>query len=99
MTPLVVAKRKGETLSFYTASDFDVWQSKQKDLSKWDVAYKKGLAALEDEEYKEIIQNPNMFAIEADGSLKATLDAWFGSDPAIRKVKIMGTQMEPEENV
>jgi len=99
MTPLVVAKRKGETLSFYTALDFDVWQSKQKDLSKWDVAYKKGLAALEDEEYKEIIQNPNMFAIEADGSLKATLDAWFGSDPAIRKVKIMGTQMEPEENV
>jgi DNA gyrase/topoisomerase IV subunit B len=99
MTPLVVAKRKGETLSFYTADDFNVWQAKQKDLSKWDVAYKKGLAALEDEEYREIIQNPNMFAIEADGSLKQTLDAWFGGDPAIRKVKIMGTQVETEENV
>jgi DNA topoisomerase-2 len=99
MTPLVVAKRKGETLSFYTADEFDVWQAKQKDLSKWDVAYKKGLAALEDEEYREIIQNPNMFAIEADGSLKQTLDAWFGGDPAIRKVKIMGTQVETEENV
>jgi len=99
MTPLVVAKRKGETLSFYTADDFNVWQAKQKDLSKWDVAYKKGLAALEDEEYREIIQNPNMFAIEADGSLKQTLDAWFGGDPAIRKIKIMGTQVETEENV
>jgi len=99
MTPLVVAKRKGETLSFYTADDFNVWQAKQKDFSKWDVAYKKGLAALEDEEYREIIQNPNMFAIEADGSLKQTLDAWFGGDPAIRKIKIMGTQVETEENV
>jgi len=99
ITPLVVAKRKGETLSFYTADDFNEWQAKQKDLSKWDVAYKKGLAALEDEEYREIIQNPNMFAIEADGSLKQTLDAWFGGDPAIRKIKIMGTQVETEENV
>jgi DNA topoisomerase-2 len=99
MTPLVVAKRKGETLSFYSADEFNEWQAKQKDLSKWDVAYKKGLAALEDEEYREIIQNPNMFAIEADGSLKQTLDAWFGGDPAIRKVKIMGTQVETEENV
>lgn len=99
MTPLVVAKRKGETLSFYSADEFNEWQAKQKDLSKWDVAYKKGLAALEDEEYREIIQNPNMFAIEADGSLKQTLDAWFGGDPAIRKVKIMGTQVEAEENV
>ena len=99
MTPLVVAKRKGETLSFYSADEFNEWQAKQKDLSKWDVAYKKGLAALEDEEYREIIKNPNMFAIEADGSLKQTLDAWFGGDPAIRKVKIMGTQVETEENV
>jgi DNA topoisomerase-2 len=99
MTPLVVAKRKGETLSFYSADEFNEWQAKQKDLSKWDVAYKKGLAALEDEEYREIIQNPNMFAIEADGSLKQTLDAWFGGDPAIRKIKIMGTQVETEENV
>ena len=99
MTPLVVAKRKGETLSFYSADEFNEWQAKQKDLSKWDVAYKKGLAALEDEEYREIIQNPNMFAIEADGSLKQTLDAWFGGDPAIRKIKIMGTQAETEENV
>ena len=99
MTPLVVAKRKGETLSFYSADEFNEWQAKQKDFSKWDVAYKKGLAALEDEEYREIIQNPNMFAIEADGSLKQTLDAWFGGDPAIRKIKIMGTQVETEENV
>ena len=96
MTPLVVAKKKDEKMWFYTASDFEDWQKGRKDLDKWSIEYKKGLAALEDPEYKEIIQNPNLFAIEADGSLKTTLDAWFGSDPAVRKVKIMGTQIEDE---
>jgi len=96
MTPLVVAKRKGETLPFYSAADFDTWQEKQKDLSKWDIAYKKGLAALEDEEAKEIIVNPKMFSIAGGSGLKPTLDAWFASDPAIRKLKILG---EPTEGV
>jgi DNA topoisomerase-2 len=98
MTPLVVAKRKGETLPFYSAADFDEWQGKQKDLSKWDIAYKKGLAALEDEEAKEIIVNPKMFSIAGGSGLKPTLDAWFASDPAIRKLKILGEPMESSED-
>ena len=95
-TPLVVAKKKDEKIPFYSAADFEAWQSKQKDLTKWDIAYKKGLAALEDEEYKEIIQNPRMFSIAGGSELKPTLDAWFASDPAIRKQKILGEQ--PDES-
>jgi len=98
MTPLVVAKRKGETLPFYSAADFDEWQEKQRDLSKWDIAYKKGLAALEDEEAKEIIVNPKMFSIAGGSGLKPTLDAWFASDPAIRKLKILGESTESSED-
>jgi DNA topoisomerase-2 len=98
MTPLVVAKRKGETLPFYSAADFDEWQRKQKDLTKWDIAYKKGLAALEDEEAKEIIVNPKMFSIAGGSGLKPTLDAWFASDPAIRKLKILGEPTESSED-
>jgi len=93
-TPLVVVKRKDEKIPFYTASDFGAWQSKQKDLTKWDIAYKKGLAALEDEEYKEIIQNPRMFSISGGNELMPTLNAWFASDPAIRKQKILGEQVD-----
>lgn len=96
MTPLVVAKRKGETLPFYSAVEFDTWQEKQRDLSKWDIAYKKGLAALEDEEAKEIIVNPRMFSISGGKELKPTLDAWFASDPAIRKQKILGLSEESD---
>lgn len=90
MTPLVVAKKKNETIPFYSASDFDVWSKGQKDLSKWDIAYKKGLAALEDEEAREIVQNPKMFSIAGGSELKPTLDAWFAADPSIRKLKILG---------
>jgi len=98
MTPLVVVKKKDEKMWFYTASEFEEWQAKQKDLSKWDIAYKKGLAALEDDEYREIIQNPNLFSIQFDKDFKNTLDAWFGSDPTPRKERIMGTQVIEEES-
>lgn len=99
MTPLVVVKKKDQKHWFYTAADFDEWQKKQKDLDKWDIAYKKGLAALEDDEYREIIQNPNLFEIKFESNYKQILDAWFGADPAIRKVKIMGTQkVDGDEN-
>lgn len=90
MTPLVVVKKGTETMSFYTAAEFEAWQQKQKDLKKWDISYKKGLAALEDGEYKDIIQNPQTFSIAGGGSLKLTLDAWFAGDPATRKQKILG---------
>jgi DNA topoisomerase-2 len=98
MTPLVVAKKGSDVLSFYTASEFEEWQCKQKDLKKWDISYKKGLAALEDAEYKEIIQSPKLFAISGDGELKSTLDAWFAGDPAIRKQKILGLVESSELN-
>jgi DNA topoisomerase-2 len=89
MTPLVVAKKGGETLPFYTNADFEAWLEKIKDLKKWDLAYKKGLAALEDEEYKEIIQRPRMFAISPGEDLRGVLDCWFSGDAKPRKAKIL----------
>jgi len=96
MTPLVVAKKGTETLSFYSNADFEEWMGKARDLKKWDVAYKKGLAALEDAEYKEIIQNPNLFAVSGGKDLKPTLEAWFAGDSSIRKQKILGIVEETE---
>lgn len=98
MTPLVVAKKGNETLSFYSNADFEEWMGKVRDLKKWDVAYKKGLAALEDAEYKEIIQNPNLFAVSGGKELKPTLEAWFAGDSSIRKQKILGVTEEQESS-
>jgi hypothetical protein len=69
-----------------------------KDLKKWDVSYKKGLASLSDEEYREIIQNPKMFSILGGNELKSTLDTWFAADSAPRKLKILG-KSEGEDNI
>ncbi len=96
MTPLVVTKRKTESNWFYTMAEFEAWSHGRDDLKTWSIEYKKGLASLQDDEYEQIIKNPNLFSIEGGVDLKSTLDAWFGTDPAIRKVKIMGTQIIEE---
>ena len=95
MTPLVVAKKGNEKMWFYTAAEFEQWTEKQKSLSSWSIEYKKGLAALEDEEYKEIIKNPKIVIIEKGNKFHDTLETWFAGDSTPRKHKILGT--EPEE--
>lgn len=92
MTPLVVVKKSGTTIPFYTPEEFAQWQTEQgsRELKKWDVAYKKGLAALEDAEYKEVIQNPKMFAIVPGDNFRGVLDCWFAGNVKLRKDKILG---------
>lgn len=90
MTPLVVAKSKKQQISFYTNDEFEEWEKTIKNHKEWDISYKKGLAALEDEEYAEIIKTPRMFSISPGENLKQTLDDWFGADPSVRKQKILG---------
>ena len=89
MTPLVVAKSKNERKMFYTNEDFEAWKTTAS-LKEWTISYKKGLAALEDEEYCDIIRSPKMFALVPGENLRKSLDDWFGSDPGIRKQKILG---------
>jgi len=90
MTPIVVVENGKEKHSFYTSDKFNEWSDKTKDIKKWSVEYKKGLAALENEEYKEIIKRPKLFAISGGAELKPTLDIWFAGDSAPRKLKILG---------
>ena len=86
MTPLVVAQKGTEKYSFYTDGEFEEWTKKTRDLKKWDIGYKKGLASLEDDDYKDIIQSPKLFSIEGGKELKLTLDTWFASDAGPRKL-------------
>ena len=88
MTPLVVAKKGKETISFYTNEEFEEWMAKTKS-SSWDIEYKKGLAALENAEYEQIIMNPKLVQIKNDKDYKESLNAWFGADSAPRKERIL----------
>lgn len=89
-TPIVVIKKGNVSKNFYTELDYKEWESKQKSLSNWSIEYKKGLAALEDNEYKDIIKNPKVFMLTRDEDFELTLNAWFAGDSLPRKNKILG---------
>tara|TARA_R110001592_G_scaffold162601_1_gene396196 strand:+ start:4918 stop:6786 length:1869 start_codon:yes stop_codon:yes gene_type:complete len=89
-TPLMVAKKGKKSLNFYTDSEFKEWESTQRNLNGWNIEYKKGLAALEDKEYEEIIKNPKTFTLVKDKYFNLTLETWFSKDSNPRKIKILG---------
>jgi DNA topoisomerase-2 len=97
-TPLMVAKKGKTTLSFYTDSEYKEWESKQSSLTSWGIEYKKGLAALENEEYEEIIKRPKAFSLMKDPAFDFTLNVWFSGDSDPRKKKILGEEIVMKKN-
>jgi len=90
-TPIVVAtskdKKKGK-ISFYTQGEYNEWESKV-DLKNWEVSYKKGLAALIDDEYSDIINNPRLTLLTKDDVSENSLDIWFGKNSDLRKTELL----------
>jgi DNA gyrase/topoisomerase IV subunit B len=90
-TPIVVAtakdKKKGK-MFFYTQAEYNEWESKV-DLKNWEVSYKKGLAALVDDEYKDIINDPRLTLLTKDDVSENSLDIWFGKNSDLRKTELL----------
>lgn len=97
-TPLMVAKKGKKIECFYTEHEFDAWSKQQKNLTDWDIEYKKGLAALENDEYAEIIKNPNLTCFTMDELFEDSFEDWFGSDSQPRKDRILGCKIEQKNN-
>lgn len=89
-TPILVAivKGKKEKILFYSQSEYDKWAQKT-DIKKYDIKYKKGLAALVDDEYQNIITNPRMTKISRDVASSQYLDIWFGKNSDLRKNELL----------
>ena len=86
-TPIMIARQGKKEVKFYYQNEFDIW-CKDNDVSKWNIDFYKGLGALEDDEYKDMIQNPNMYYYELDDLAHTELDIWFGKDSNKRKDKL-----------
>lgn len=88
-TPVIIATSKSsrKCVSFYYEDEWDEWQKKN-DVSKWNISYKKGLAALTDEEYAEIIRKPRLYYYELTDASRQKLEVWFGGDSDARKKAI-----------
>lgn len=89
-TPIVVVKniRTKNKISLYNNEEYEKW-SKGKNLKDWEIKYKKGLAALVDDEYEEIIKNPKLTLITTDAQTSQSLKIWFGDESDLRKEAIM----------
>ena len=86
-TPILIARQGKKEFKFYYQSEYDEW-CKSNDVGKWDIEYYKGLSALEDKDYKDLIQNPNIYYYELDDIAHEELDIWFGKDSDKRKEKL-----------
>ena len=90
-TPIVVAIPKSKTkkkILFYTQTEYNEWESKN-DIKQYEIKYKKGLAALVDDEYQDIINSPRMTLITKDDMSKGSLDNWFGKNSDLRKTELL----------
>lgn len=94
-TPIVVCtdlkskgKRDKNKISFYTQDEYQDWV-KSANLKDWEIKYKKGLAALEDDEYKEIIHDPRLTKLSVDETSAKYLNIWFGKESDLRKIEIL----------
>lgn len=89
-TPIVVSKnlKNKKKISFYSQDEYNKWLSSV-NTKDWEIEYKKGLGALIDDEYKEIINNPKLVRITSDESSKKYLNVWFGKDSDLRKNELL----------
>lgn len=89
-TPIVVAnpRGKGKKNFFYTQKEYNDW-SKKNNLKKFEIKYKKGLAALVGDEYNDIINNPKLTLITKDDMAGNSLEVWFGKDSSLRKKELL----------
>ena len=90
-TPIVVAVpkvKKAKKILFYTQTEYNEWVDKA-DMKQYEIKYKKGLAALVDDEYQDIINNPRMTKISKDDISTEYLDIWFGKNADLRKTELL----------
>jgi DNA gyrase subunit B len=90
-TPIMVAvpKSKSKTkILFYNLAEYNLWLTKN-DIKSYEIKYKKGLAALVDDEYKDIINNPRITLITKDDLSSKSLETWFGKSSELRKIELL----------
>lgn len=92
-TPIVVAvprNKKKKKILFYNQTEYNNWELENiKDIKNYEIKYKKGLAALVDDEYQDIINSPRLTLITKDDTSKESLNIWFGKDSNLRKNELL----------
>jgi len=79
LTPVVVAKLNKTVKEFYSELEYNNWiqSNTNEELRKWNISFKKGLAALKDDEYKKQIYNSKKIQFVKDDETDNILQIWF----------------------
>ena len=90
LSPLMIAKKGKSVIKFYNNDDYNKWVSEiGDDISKWNIEYFKGLGALSDDDYEDMIKNPKQVFFDISDDYINEFDIWFGDDSNPRKIKLM----------
>lgn len=89
-TPIVIARNKktNKKLPFFSQTEYNTWLDKTS-AKDWEIKYKKGLSALVDDEYQDIVQTPKLTLITKDDFSHSSLQTWFGKDSEPRKIELL----------
>jgi hypothetical protein len=92
-TPIVVSQniKNKKKINFYTQEEYNKWLNFV-NTKEWIIKYKKGLAALSNDEYEDIILKPRLISILNDDEAKKSLNIWFGKDSELRKEQLLKLQ-------
>jgi DNA gyrase/topoisomerase IV subunit B len=92
-TPIVVSQnvKNKKKINFYNQEEYNNWLSSV-NTKEWIIKYKKGLAALSNDEYEDIILKPRLISILNDDYSKQSLNIWFGKDSELRKTELLKLQ-------
>lgn len=92
-TPIVVSQnlKSKKKINFYNQEEYNRWLNSI-NPREWIIKYKKGLAALTNDEYEEIILKPRLLLILPDDNSTQSLNVWFGKDSELRKEQLLKLQ-------
>ena len=82
LSPIIVAKKGKKEEFFYSLHDFHKVEDKYK---SWHISYKKGLGALEDHHYNDMVQNKRLEQFVLTDNYMDTIKTWFDKSTAMRK--------------
>lgn len=86
ITPLYIAKKKGDSQWFYTQQEFD--EAKDK-LSGYEINYNKGLGSLDENDYETMIKKPYLLEVKLGDEGLSKLEMAFGDSADVRKEWMM----------
>lgn len=88
LSPIIIAEKGNQEKYFYTQHDYEAVAST---LKGWEINYKKGLGALEDHHYEEMVGNKRLEKFELNREYMDDINVWFNKSTEQRKV-ILGEE-------